>query len=68
MFYNTVKQQERSLRRSLYQWGDKLIQGAHLHFEQSRGANAETKKLRKDVAEWDQLIGEMTVGMQILKI
>ena len=52
---------------TLYQWRDAFLQGGFSGLEDRRGTDPERRRLERELAERDQVIGEMTLALRTLK-
>ena len=52
---------------SLYQWREAFLQRGFSGLEDRRGADPERRRLERELAERDQVIGEMTVALRTFK-
>ena len=52
---------------TLHQWHDAFLQGGFSGLEDRRGTDPESRRLERELAERDQVIGEMTVALRTLK-
>ena len=52
---------------ALYQWRDAFLQGGFSGLEDRRDTDPECRRLERELAERDQVIGEMTVALRTLK-
>ena len=50
-----------------YQWREAFLQGGFSGLEDRRGTGPERRRLERELAERDQVIGEMTVALRTLK-
>lgn len=52
---------------TLYQWRDTFLKGGFSHLDGRQGTDSERRRLQRELAQRDQLIGEMSVALRTLK-
>lgn len=52
---------------TLYQWRDAFLKGGFSGLDGRQGTDAERRRLQRELAQRDQLIGEMSVALRTLK-
>ena len=52
---------------TLYQWRDAFLRAGFAGLDMRQGADAEKRRHARELAKRDQVIGEMTVALRVLK-
>ena len=52
---------------TLYQWRDAFLKGGFSNLDGRQGTDSKHRRLQRELAQRDQLIGEMSVALRTLK-